>query len=143
MMTSSTTKIMNWYATLTPNSLATIDQFYTSNARFKDPFNEVQGTKAIRAIFEHMFATTTNPRFVFMDVIEQESQCFLSWTFQFDLGAKSYEVVGGSHLRYDVSGKIIDHRDYWDPAEELWQKMPLIGIFIRLLRRQFLAKQSN
>jgi hypothetical protein len=143
MTTSLSAQLMLWYATLTPDSLTKIDQYYAPDARFKDPFNEVHGSKAIKVIFEHMFATTQNPRFVFIDGIEQDKQCFLSWTFHFDLGGKSYEVMGGSHLRYDKSGKIIDHRDYWDPAEELWQKMPLIGGFIRFLRRQFLVKQPS
>ena len=143
MSISPSTKIMNWYSTLTPDSLSDIEQFYADDARFKDPFNEVHGTKAIKAIFEHMFATTGAPRFVFIDVVEQGSQSFLTWTFYFQLSGKSYQVTGGSHLRYDAEGKIVDHRDYWDPAEELWQKMPLIGGFIRFLRRQFLVKQSN
>jgi hypothetical protein len=143
MTTSPSSKVIDWYATLTPDSLIAIDQFYADDARFKDPFNEVRGTKAITAIFAHMFATTGKPRFVFIDVIEQDTQAFLTWTFHFELGDKAYEVVGGSHLRYDASGKIIDHRDYWDPAEELWQKMPLLGVFIRFLRRQFLVKQTN
>nr|WP_314860432.1 nuclear transport factor 2 family protein [uncultured Undibacterium sp.] len=143
MTISPSTKIIDWYAALTPDSLMTIEQFYADDARFKDPFNEVRGTKAITAIFTHMFATTGNPRFVFIDVIEQDAQAFLTWTFHFELGGKAYEVAGGSHLRYDASGKIIDHRDYWDPAEELWQKMPLLSVFIRFLRRQFLVKQTN
>lgn len=136
-----TANLMTWYAALTPESLTAIDQFYAPDAQFKDPFNEVCGTKAIRQIFEHMFATTDKPRFVFIDVLEQDTQCFLTWTFHFGLSGKTYEVTGGSHLRYDSDGKIIDHRDYWDPAEELWQKLPLIGFFIRFLRRQFLVKQ--
>jgi hypothetical protein len=140
MTHSPTTKIIDWYASLRSDSLNALDQFYAEDARFKDPFNEVRGTKAIKAIFAHMFATTDNPRFSFIDIIEQDQQCFLTWKFTFGLGGKNYEVMGGSHLRYDAIGKIIDHRDYWDPAEELWQKLPILGMFIRFLRRQFIVK---
>ncbi|MET3106813.1 hypothetical protein AAKU67_002656 [Oxalobacteraceae bacterium GrIS 2.11] len=36
---------------------------------------------------------------------------------------------------------VTDHRDYWDAAEELFQKLPLIGAPIRWLRRQFKVSQ--
>ena len=42
--------LMEWYGTLTPQSLPEIRRFYASEARFKDPFNEVIGVAAITHI---------------------------------------------------------------------------------------------
>ena len=42
---------------------------------------------------------------------------------------------GASHLRFDASGKVMLHRDYWDAAEELYAKLPLLGAPMRLLQR--------
>lgn len=129
--------IMDWYATLTPDSLKDIGQFYASDACFKDPFNEVRGIASIQAIFEHMFTTTQVPRFVFDEVIEQDQKIFLTWEFHFGLRGKNYVVQGGSLLILNEQGLISDHRDYWDAAEELWEKLPLIGGLIGWLRRRF------
>ena len=47
---------------------------------------------------------------------------------------------GASHLRFDAAGKVVLHRDYWDAAEELYAKLPLIGPPMRLLRRMGQAR---
>jgi len=131
--------LLQWYSTMTASSVMQAVNFYHINARFKDPFNEVQGVAAIMRIFDHMFATTEAPRFVMIDQIVQGNQAFVTWTFEFQLKGKPYSVVGGSHLKFDEHGLVIDHRDYWDAAEELFQKLPVIGGPIRWLRRQFLV----
>ncbi|NDH57873.1 MAG: nuclear transport factor 2 family protein, partial [Betaproteobacteria bacterium] len=33
-------------------------------------------------------------------------------------------------------GKIAEHRDYWDAAEELYEKIPLLRWLMRWLRRK-------
>lgn len=137
MPTQQVQDIMDWYATLSPASLSSIARFYTDEAKFKDPFNEVSGVAAIRTIFEHMFVTTQEPRFIFDEVIEQDQKAFLTWEFHFGLRGKNYVVKGGSMLTFNTQGLITDHRDYWDAAEELWEKLPMIGGLIGWLRRQF------
>ncbi len=129
--------LLDWYSQMSPQTLGQIGQFYAAEARFKDPFNEVQGVTAIEAIFRHMFATTENPRFIIGERIEQGQQAFVTWTFEFNLKGKPYSVIGGSHLVFNVQGDVTLHRDYWDAAEELLQKLPLIGAPIRWLRKQF------
>ncbi|MBU4505359.1 MAG: nuclear transport factor 2 family protein, partial [Gammaproteobacteria bacterium] len=56
--------ITRWFESLTPGNLGQLEAFYSADARFKDPFNDVQGVAAIRAIFEHMFVALSAPRFV-------------------------------------------------------------------------------
>lgn len=137
MTTPQVQNIMGWYANLSPTSLKNIATFYSEDACFKDPFNEVQGIPAIQAIFEHMFTTTQYPKFIFDEVIEQGSKAFLTWEFHFGLSGKSYIVKGGSMLTFDENGLITDHRDYWDAAEELWEKLPIVGGLVGWLRRRF------
>ncbi len=132
-------KIIEWYATLSLDTLPDIVDIYAARARFKDPFNAVEGVAEIEKIFLHMFATTDKPHFIFIDHFQQENQAFLSWHFVFGLNGKSYTVKGATHLRFDPYGKVVEHRDYWDPAEELWQKLPFIGVIVGWLRAKFKA----
>ena len=133
-------KLTIWYTTLSRDTLPDIRQLYAPNASFKDPFNDVIGVDAIEKIFIHMFKTTEHPRFIFDETVQQEKQAFLTWKFIFTLHRKEYTVRGGTHLQFDDEGLVIMHRDYWDAAEELWQKLPFIGVLVRWLRGKFSVK---
>ena len=129
-------RLARFYETLTPAALDGLDQLYAPDARFKDPFNEVVGIAAIRRIFAHMFATTEAPRFEVTDCIEQGGQAMLGWTFRFALRGRALTVRGVTHLRFDADGQVTLHRDYWDAAEELYEKLPVVGGLMRALKRR-------
>ena len=124
---------------LTREDLPRLDEIYTDDALFKDPFNEVEGLAAVQAVFAHMFDALDEPRFVVRDVIVQGDQCLLTWDFLFRFRRYRYElqtVRGASHLRFAADGRIAQHRDYWDAAEELYEKLPAIGVLMRWLKRR-------
>lgn len=113
---------------------------YAPQARFKDPFNEVTGVAAIEAIFAHMFAQLGEPRFRVTARMAHEGQAFLVWEFRFRLKqlARGEQCIrGASHIRFDAAGLVSEHRDYWDAAEELYEKLPLLGALMRWLKRAF------
>ena len=133
-------RVVAFYENLTPAGLAALGTLYAPGARFKDPFNEVQGLPAIERIFEHMFESLEQPRFVVTGQVVQGAQCFLTWDFQFSLrrlrrGAVQ-TVRGASHLVLDAQGLVVLHRDYWDAAEELYEKLPLLGTLMRWLKQR-------
>jgi ketosteroid isomerase-like protein len=131
-------RLVAFYADISPNSLPLLDQLYTQDAGFKDPFNEVQGVAAIRGIFEHMFRRLDAPRFVVTRQVVDADEAFLVWDFHFCFrGDRTPRIVrGGSFLRCTNDGRVCEHRDYWDAAEELYEKLPLLGAFMRWLKRR-------
>ena len=137
---AATERICQFFETLSPQSVAQIGAFYTPEARFKDPFNEVRGHAAIGRIFEHMFTSLHEPHFVVTQRIVDGAQVFLVWEFRFRF--KRFDTVtaqvvrGGSHLVLAEDGRIADHRDYWDAAEELYEKLPGVGAVMRWLKRR-------
>lgn len=132
--------ITAFFETLTPASLEGIGFVYAPQARFKDPFNEVQGVWAIERIYRHMFSTLQEPRFHVTGCVLQGRECFLTWDFTFRFRAiqpaVQQTVRGCSHLVLDASGRIAVHRDYWDVAEEMYEKIPLLGGLMRWLKRR-------
>ena len=70
----------------------------------------------------------------------QGEECFLTWDFLFAF--KNYHrgdtqtVRGASHLVLDPQGLIVLHLDYWDAAEELYEKLPVVGALMRWVRRR-------
>ena len=123
------------YETLQPADLDRLVARYAEGCRFKDPFNEVSGRAAVRRIFAHMFETVQSPRFVVRSAFAEGGQAFLGWDFH----AGDLVIRGASHLRLDAAGLVSDHRDYWDAAEELYEKLPVLGALMRLLKRRLRA----
>jgi len=132
--------ITRWFESLTPGNLGQLEAFYSADARFKDPFNDVRGVSAITQIFKHMFVALHEPRFVVTQQIVDGAQAFLVWEFRFRF--KRFDTVteqvirGGSHLTLSEDGRISEHRDYWDAAEELYEKLPGLGVLMRWLKRR-------
>ena len=134
------TRVVAFFETLAPADVAALGRLYAADARFKDPFNEVQGVPAIERIFGHMFTALDQPRFVVTGRVVQGPQCFLTWDFlfafrNFDKGV-TQTVRGASHLVFNDQGLVTLHRDYWDAAEELYEKLPVVGGLMRWLKKR-------
>jgi ketosteroid isomerase-like protein len=127
------------FEALAPSDLPRLGELYAEGARFKDPFNDVRGVEAIAGVFAHMFAALDAPRFVVRDIVVDGDQCFLTWDFLFRMKRFSRDeqhIHGGSHLRLAGDGRIAEHRDYWDVAEELYEKLPVVGALMRWLKQR-------
>ncbi len=133
-------RIVQYFETLSPQGVAQIRTLYSPHARFVDPFNDVIGLPAIEGIFAHMFVALEAPRFVVTERIVQGQQCFLTWDFHFRF--KNFKkdtpqtIRGGSHLVFSDNGLVTLHRDYWDAAAELYEKLPLVGSVMRWLKKR-------
>lgn len=131
--------LIRFYEELSPVSVERFGEFYSADAYFKDPFNEVRGIPAIQRIFRHMFGQVAEPRFVITERLVDGGGAMLVWEFHYRVrrwGKGQAQVMRGvSHLRFAAGGKVDYHRDYWDTAEELYMKLPALGALMRGLRR--------
>ncbi len=136
----ATAQLADFFEKLTPDSVAQLPNIYDAQARFKDPFNEVQGLAEIERIFRHMYVALDGPHFVITGQLVDGAQAFLTWEFRFRFkrfDTQTLQVVrGGSHLVFSEQGLVTVHRDYWDAAEELYEKLPLVGGVMRWLKKQ-------
>ncbi len=139
-MKNTVESIVQVFEGLTPERVEQLDKLYASDARFKDPFNDVRGVASIQRIFRHMYLQLEAPRFVIDQRIIDGRQCFLTWEFRFffrQFKPRMEQVIlGGSHLVLDDAGRITLHRDYWDAAEELYEKLPVVGGLMRWLKKR-------
>jgi len=123
---------------LTPESVARFPAYYAADACFKDPFNEVRGLSSIQRIFTHLFEQVAAPRFVVGERLLAGHTAVLIWELHYR--SSSPQVIRGvSHLRFGDDGKVVWHRDYWDAAEELYAKLPLLGCLMRWLQKRVAA----
>lgn len=133
-------RVVDIFEHLTPESVQQLGAIYSPHVWFKDPFNEVRGLPQVQGIFSHMFVALDRPRFVVTDIVAANGQCFLTWNFAFHLKrfdrATLQTIRGASHLKFTADGLIDFHRDYWDAAEELYEKLPVLGRLMRWLKRR-------
>ncbi|MBK7766509.1 MAG: nuclear transport factor 2 family protein [Sulfuritalea sp.] len=131
--------LIRWFENLSPETLDELPRFYAADAEFKDPFNEVRGVESIKHIFRHMFSQVAEPRFAVGSRFHGDDGVMLLWDFHFrtraPLPPQAMTARGATHLRFNAAGKVILHRDYWDAAEELYAKLPLVGLLMRGLQR--------
>ena len=133
-------QIATSFETLTPATVGALKNLYSPDARFKDPFNDVKGTAEIERIFQHMYVSLDRPRFVIVEKIVEGAQAFLTWEFRFKFKRFDTQteqvILGTTHLVLDAQGRICLHRDYWDAAEELYEKLPWVGSLMRWLKKR-------
>jgi hypothetical protein len=135
-----TENLATFFETLSPQSVAQLHTVYDAKARFKDPFNEVQGLPEIERIFQHMYVALDQPHFVVTGQVVDGPQAFLTWEFRFRF--KRFDTItlqavrGASHVVFNEQGLVTMHRDYWDAAEELYEKLPVLGGVMRWLKKR-------
>ena len=131
--------LADFFESLTRESIADVPRHYAADCRFRDPFNDVRGIPALSAIFAHMFDTLDGPRFIVRERVVDADRALLTWDFEFRFRSWRPQVTqrihGASLITFNADGLVSEHRDYWDAAEELYEKLPLIGALLRWCKR--------
>jgi len=132
---NSLPRLLSWFEQLSPQTLGQISELYHAQCYFKDPFNEFYERKSLEKLFADMFAKLDKPRFVISETVSEGQSTFIVWQFHFVLRQRNVQINGSSHVKFDEQGLVIFHRDYWDAAEELYEKLPVIGFVMKQLKK--------
>lgn len=85
-----------------------------------------------------MFQRLHEPRFVVHAVALQHDGAVLMWDFDYRLRdwqpQRERSIHGLSHVRFGDDGRLIEHRDYWDAAAQVYAQLPLFGSVLRWLQ---------
>ena len=130
-----------FFEQLTPDDLQRFGAIFSDDVHFKDPFNDVHGLQAVVAVFSHMFEQCAHLRFDVTDSCQTGARAFLRWDFHFTPkgGSGEYHLHGLSRVCFDANGRVNEHIDYWDPAEQIYGRLPIIGWLLERLRRRLSA----
>lgn len=126
-----------FYETLSPDTLEELRRLVAPEVRFKDPFNDVSGVEALIHATAAMFRFGT-PRFEILDRALSRRGGYLLWRYTVDIRAERPWVIDGmTALRFDAAGRVIEHIDHWDAAGQVYERLPLLGALLRLIKRRF------
>lgn len=134
-----TARVVAFFETLRPESLLNLELIYCEQARFKDPFNDVIGLDRIHRVFAHMFDTLDAPRFEVLHTMTQHDRAWITWHFIIQRKGDLLCIHGATQLQFAPDGRVLTHRDYWDPAEELYARLPVLGPLVRWLTKRLSA----
>lgn len=142
-MIAAAQHLSTYYESLNRDALARLDSVFHEYARFRDPFNDVSGIDAIRALFERLFDNYDEAQFVVHERVCEADICYLHWTLVFQRGRARQCIDGVSRVRFTADGRVIDQQDFWDPAHQVYENYPLLGRVIRALRRRLGTPRPN
>lgn len=114
---------------------------FNPNAVFKDPFHKVQGIDAIYNVFQKMYKNLDNPYFKVHEAIQKENVAYIKWGFYFSFKKDTIvqNFTGVSRVKFDDNGKVLEHIDFWDSAENIYEKIPFISHIIKFIKRRIVA----
>ncbi len=114
-----------------------IEQFVSIDIKFKDPFNDISGLDAFRRLLVKLIDDVKGLRFEVTYRAWSEDVLFLRWTFQGKVkGIGYWKVQGMSEIVFDEQGLVCQHIDHWDASEQFFEKLPLIGTILRVIKRR-------
>ena len=122
-------------------SIETYSEVFDEKVYFEDPFQKVIGLVEVYGIFQHMFETLHDPRFIVDEIVCGNGVTYMRWTFSYHRSSK-HEVekfTGVSRVQFLETGKVLSHVDYWDAAENIYEKVPILGSVLRLIKQRIKA----
>ena len=114
---------------------------YAENAFLNDTLKTVHGERAIEAYFLGSAANCESITVRFDDVAESNGEYYFRWVM--DVKFKKFRkgetvtTIGMTHIRFDESGKVVLHQDYWDSAAGVYENIPVLGAVIRKIKSRF------
>jgi hypothetical protein len=126
-----------YFEDLTPDTLPEIARIATPDMRFRDPFNDVRGIDNVVRLLGTMYAHGT-PRFEILDRALGQSAGYILWRFTNDPGGgrAPLMITGMSEIHFAPDGRISEHIDHWDSGGQFYERIPVLGWLIRLVRKR-------
>jgi hypothetical protein len=122
------------FVSIGPALAENLDQLYTEDVRFRDPISTVAGLTDLRKYFAHFAEVSAGAHFEITDELVQPGQAAVFWTMVMadDGATPGRRFQGVSHLK--VRDRIYEERDYFDLGEAVYDHVPVVNWFTRLVR---------
>jgi hypothetical protein len=111
---------------------------FDKNVYFEDPFHQCRGVDELYHVFEKMYETLHMPRFTINEIICNEQTAYIRWVFDYQRTpiAPVEKFTGVSRVQFLHNGKVISHVDYWDAAQHVYEKVPLLGSILSMIKKK-------
>lgn len=136
----------HFYAEYSADRIASnVRNLYAEDAFFSDPYHLVEGIGEIEAYFIAMAAPAQSCTFKIGKIQRASNEFYCRWTMHLiSTAAPNQPIVaqGLTHMRFNASGKIIFHQDYWDTSV-LLDRLPVVGFWTQLVKNRILKGMNH
>lgn len=106
---------------------------YAEDAFFNDTLKTIRGRQAIE---DYLAKTATHVDLFHTEVVDvarSGDNYYARWIMdvRFRGSKKTIRTIGISQLRFDQTGRIVLHQDFWDSTSGFFEHLPLVGPLIR------------
>ncbi len=129
----------DFFGNLDRDSVYKLEDLVTEDFYFEDPFNKLNGARPVMIMFDRMFLQVGQPKFEIQSISweEEGDSAILKWLFTGDGGRiGNIDFDGLSELRFDESGRVRSHIDYWDSGTHFYGKLPLVKHLISYIKKK-------
>lgn len=137
-------KIKYFFDNLRSDNMKIVYDFYDKDAIFIDPIGSHKGAESLKKYYENMYKNVKLIKFNYNEIVTNGNTHVLLWkmTFATD-GFNSGEPItaeGNSHIKFNDTGKVIYHRDYFDMGEFIYEHVPVLGWTIKKVKNKLKAE---
>jgi len=135
------TKIKKAFNDYNGKNQEVLDLFYHPDVVFEDPITKVEGIDELKKYYKHAYGNVKFIEFVFKNIVEAGNIYTCEWDMllkakMLNFG-KEISVRGLSLLTFDEeTSKVIKHHDYLDLGDMVYERIPGVGSFIKMLKSQ-------
>lgn len=137
-MASNLERSKQFFTQLGANTMHLVDDFYDPKVVFQDPIHRLEGIAALKAYYQRLYSNVTSIRFEYGSGVESESVVSLEWRMFLKtpaiMGGKEFTVDGISIIKFSAAGKAIEHRDYFDMGEFVYERIPVLSYIIKYIK---------
>lgn len=126
-----------FFADVTEESIRSrIDGFYAPDVHFNDTLKTLRGREAVKAYFLRMPQHTEFVRGRVLDHSRSGANYYVRWILDVRYkGAKeTVRTMGVTLLRFDESGRVFLHQDFWDSSAGFYEHLPVLGGVMRWIK---------
>lgn len=126
-----------FFEALSPETLPALDQYVTKEVHFRGSFNDFIGLPRMERAFRHMFDLLDEMRFEVHDLACSDRAAYLRWTTIYRRKQGPEQCIEGmSEILLADDGRVQVHIDHWGAAGQLYERLPVLGRLLRLVRRR-------
>ncbi|MEN5016201.1 nuclear transport factor 2 family protein [Erwinia sp. Eh17-17] len=132
-------QLVTFYQTLDSDRLAMLAQIYHPDVRLSDPVGEHQGLAVVEQYFASLLQNMRYCRFDVTLTREFDSDALLLWRMEYahpSLQRGADQTLDGSSYLQFRDDKVVFQRDYYDMGAMLYEKLPLLGSVIGLVKKR-------
>jgi hypothetical protein len=117
-----------------------VEATYADDLYFNDTFKTLRRLDELAPYLAETGEKVSQSRVDVLSHVADGEDVYVRWVMDFTFSAAGREIdsrsIGLSHLRFDDSGRIVLHQDFWDSADGFYSNLPFVGGLLHRVRKQ-------